>query len=434
MYNSMDRIFLDWITSAEAGGRISGDYVLGAYVIDACLLSTWFIYVIMLKWCCQIWTHDEYKSARFYAEENMYNDGHTYALIIQTGYSRNSGTTSTVSVTIKGDQATSNVCMLSADLGNVEEIVFEAVPEGPFPDWRLSRVDLWDMTHMKHYVFLEGYVLPFSRHYRHRILPLVNLHLPPVRSMLRRYRLARALRLFHLQFSVLDFPYGTRYTRVQRLTSVLFLALWSMFIDVTLYGFYPPRDRGLRVRSIVPNACYISVCVFFLTIFVQVLFEVFYQDAHRDEWGKPFDLDNNCSRPIQVTGGETESSTGNEPEPSPPAYRYCRNKDIQIFTDPSNVQHSAGGVPVVDDDVFVAFADGIRLSSCYPPLEFRFVPWIFVAVSCISLSATLASNGHHYGTGASLSWAFSLALSVLLTCFVIEPLKAVLIATVTRHY
>ncbi|XP_064472717.1 uncharacterized protein LOC135387462 [Ornithodoros turicata] len=446
----IDHIYLNLVTSARPVERVASDTKWGPYVIYACLVSTWIIYVLMMKWCYRKSKDDEYKGARIYAEENMPTDEYTYALIVQTSHRRNSGTTSTVSVTIKGELATSNLCILKlgrsknyllgtacrngfcitsgADLGTIEELIFDAVPQGQHPDWRLSRVDLWDMTHKKHYVFLDDYLIPFSKLCRHSISPLDNLRAPRVLKRLRRERVVRALRLYHLPFSIFRFPYGSRFTRDQRLTAVLFLVLWSMFAAMLLHGYYH-EGKEFDFLYVFSYVCCLSGTLFVWTLIISALFEVFYQDAGRDEWVKPAELCQGHGHRETSSSGDTSSSTAKEPEPMPPAYQYCRNRDIQIPTG-----HSATFGALVDDVVFNAHANGLRLSYCYPSLEYRFVPWAVVGACSAVFTAVVAINGYQYGTQASISWLLTLSFSALLTCFVIEPVKAIFIAIAFVHY
>ncbi|KAK8764726.1 hypothetical protein V5799_032660 [Amblyomma americanum] len=249
---------------------------VGGYIIPVGIACTWVVFLYFIK-----------KAQRCYKEDTL----------------KESGTCSTVALRIVGDAASTltymlrhgleqyllttgsriGICITSCfDVGRVQAIVFEVDPRFPRSNWpfaappfarKVDRVDLWDEVHARHYVFVIDRVVLFSQRLSERVSPVgtdgQNFTEVPVSV-----RFARTLRLFHLPLSVVDFPYGSRYSRVQRLASVMAIGVDAMLVDCALHDWCPENGgSGVNLVAVLHSSVYLTAIVFACTLLITFAFE-----------------------------------------------------------------------------------------------------------------------------------------------------------------
>ncbi|KAH6940392.1 hypothetical protein HPB50_027542 [Hyalomma asiaticum] len=326
-------------------GEESESHYAGFYVVPVSVAFTWLAYLLLHARASRRAKEDMLKGARFYSDENFLSDEFVYTVIIQTGYEPESGTTSVMAMRIVGDEASAftslcrsglecyllttgsriGICVTSSfDMGRVQAIIFEVDPRFPRTNWKVDRVDLWDQTRALHYVFIIDRVMPFAQRLTERFYPIDaegGVRVPVA------VRFSRTLRQFHLPLSVLDFPYGSRFTRVQRLASVMAVSLDAMLIDCVLHGWCPEHGGpGVKPGDVLISTVYLSAFVFVVTLIITFAFEFCYQDADRGHWARPADADRFCK-----TAKSTRAATASHADSSKEVVnRYFRSQDISV--------------------------------------------------------------------------------------------------------
>ncbi|XP_077513129.1 uncharacterized protein LOC144124375 [Amblyomma americanum] len=427
---------------------------VGGYIIPVGIACTWVVFLYFIKKAQRCYKEDTLKGARFYSEENFLSDEFIYNVIIQTGYEPESGTCSTVALRIVGDAASTltymlrhgleqyllttgsriGICITSCfDVGRVQAIVFEVDPRFPRSNWKVDRVDLWDEVHARHYVFVIDRVVLFSQRLSERVSP-VGSHGQNFTEVPVSVRFARTLRLFHLPLSVVDFPYGSRYSRVQRLASVMAIGVDAMLVDCALHDWCPENGgSGVNLVAVLHSSVYLTAIVFACTLLITFAFEFCYQDVDRDQWTRPADIDRFCKTSKSTRGGTPRADSTRDP-----SFRYVRNQDIGVHSDAASLCSRTTNLspqPTIDAAAFMAHADGLRLRRCYPPSwPACLLPWTLVGTSMLVSTPLVCVCAACYDVGTCLSWLLTLAAAGALTCFVVEPAKALLIAFVFRDF
>ncbi|EEC15196.1 hypothetical protein IscW_ISCW011467 [Ixodes scapularis] len=81
------------------------------------------------------------------------------------------------------------------------------------------------------------------------------------------------LRLCHLLFSVFAWPSGSRFSRIHRLVTILFLGVISMFLVMLFQGFNPSsRTVPISWIKIIQVACLTAIIVFIAGVILQIIF------------------------------------------------------------------------------------------------------------------------------------------------------------------
>ncbi|XP_070387843.1 uncharacterized protein [Dermacentor albipictus] len=413
-------------------GEESGSPYAGVYLIPVGVAVTWLAFLHL------------YSKASRRAKEDILKE---------------SGTTSALAMRIVGDEASAltylchcgpefnvlapgsriGVCITSSfEVGRVRAIVFEVDPRFPRSNWKVDRVDLWDQTRALHYVFVINRVLLFAQRLTERFPPLDAEGGAQVPVGV---RFARTLRQFHLPLSVLDFPYGSRFTRVQRLASVMALGLDAMLVDCALHGWCPERGGpGINLGGTLLSTVYLSAFLFVGTLVITFAFEFCYQGADRGHWPRPADLDHFCKTPKTMRAAAASRADSSREV----AYRHYSNQDASLAS-PQQVQPDGTSLRSkttimspqfpVDAAAIVAHADGLRLRQCYPSCRAaRLLPWALVVASMLLSTPAVCVCAACYDFGTCVSWLLPLTAAAALTCFVLEPAKALLIAFVFRDF
>ncbi|XP_065295694.1 uncharacterized protein [Dermacentor albipictus] len=387
-------------------GEESGSPYAGVYLIPVGVAVTWLAFLHLYSKASRRAKEDILKGMRFYSDENFVSDEFVYNIIIQTGYEPESGTTSALAMRIVGDEASAltylchcgpefnvlapgsriGVCITSSfEVGRVRAIVFEVDPRFPRSNW--------------------------------------------------------TLRQFHLPLSVLDFPYGSRFTRVQRLASVMALGLDAMLVDCALHGWCPERGGpGINLGGTLLSTVYLSAFLFVGTLVITFAFEFCYQGADRGHWPRPADLDHFCKTPKTMRAAAASRADSSREV----AYRHYSNQDASLAS-PQQVQPDGTSLRSkttimspqfpVDAAAIVAHADGLRLRQCYPSCRAaRLLPWALVVASMLLSTPAVCVCAACYDFGTCVSWLLPLTAAAALTCFVLEPAKALLIAFVFRDF
>lgn len=219
------------------------------------------------------------------------------------------------------------------------------------------------------------------------------------------------------------------------------LGLDAMLVDCALHGWCPERGGpGIDIGSVLLSAVFLSAFVFVGTLVITFAFEFCYQDADRDHWARPADLDHIC----KTLNAKRASTTSRAESSKEVTYRDFRNQDSQVAS-PQQVHSDGASVwskttimspqAPVDAAAIVAHADGLRLLQCYPSgRAARFLPWALVAVSMLLSTPAVCVCAACYDFATCVSWLLTLAAAAALTCFVLEPAKALLIAFVFRDF
>ncbi|KAH9370067.1 hypothetical protein HPB48_001944 [Haemaphysalis longicornis] len=230
---------------------------------------------------------------------------------------------------------------------------------------------------------------------------------PPVRAR-------RVFRLCHLLVSVFAWPSGSRYTRLQRLVTILFLGVLTMFLVMLLQGFDPTsRSAPLTFGQEVEAGCITAAAVFLAGVVLQILFTFSKQLppekvrlASRDSHAEA----TKTARVLTVTKYT----------------QYTRNPEIKIayempeYRDESaaNASKDARSSSLVEERV----EEGIL------PTPFLYIGLLVALVLSVVLSGFMVPIGLKYGYEANISWFKSLIIAILLNNIVIDVVKSVAVA------
>ncbi|KAG0429114.1 hypothetical protein HPB47_023956 [Ixodes persulcatus] len=202
------------------------------------------------------------------------------------------------------------------------------------------------------------------------------------------------LRLCHLLYSVFAWPSGSRFSRIHRLVTILFLGVISMFLVMLFQGFDPSR-RTVPISwiTIIEVACLTAIIVFIAGVVLQIIFTQ--ADASR-------------SARLLTTTKYTE---------------YTRNPEIKI----------AYEVPEYRDESAVAGDKDQRSASLYEdrveegilPSPLLYAALLVALVVSLVLSAFMVPMGLRYGYEANVAWFQSLILAIFLNNVIIDVLKSI---------
>ncbi|XP_077553027.1 uncharacterized protein LOC144167713 [Haemaphysalis longicornis] len=424
--------------SAEDQGRAEKkefNFYFLQYLIPILLAALWVNFVVLFYWTMKIAEIDEQTGAIAIAPENKPNSKEVYTLIFQTSYVQYAETTAKIQVELHGTEGTSgkftlrdprcnpyfllagstNGLLLTtpATLGNIIVLSIFSDSEGTRPSWHLKKIDVFHEGTPEKFLFVVDKWLRFQGQDHADILPFVEGHGKKM-SIMFSLIFPRVFRLCHLLVSVFAWPSGSRYTRLQRLVTILFLGVLTMFLVMLLQGFDPTsRSAPLTFGQEVEAGCITAAAVFLAGVVLQILFTFSKQLppekvrlASRDSHAEA----TKTARVLTVTKYT----------------QYTRNPEIKIayempeYRDESaaNASKDARSSSLVEERV----EEGIL------PTPFLYIGLLVALVLSVVLSGFMVPIGLKYGYEANISWFKSLIIAILLNNIVIDVVKSVAVA------
>ncbi|KAH7970785.1 hypothetical protein HPB49_015555 [Dermacentor silvarum] len=389
-------------------------------VMTIIILAVWLVYLLVMVWAAKQDARDEGAAGIEYLAENEQDDTFGYLVSVYTWFLKGSGTTSRVLLVVHGSDDESREVVLRdgarnplalqaggrdwyflshpSSLGNVEAISLTVELKGNDSSWNLSTVVVRDLQTTSRAVFIVDDVLTPDAY---KGASTFTFHVADESLLRNPWRIfsARIIRYFreeHLIFSIFSRLPTSKFTRKQRASVALLLVTTGMMVSLMFYGLDADEEESFnwfflyallelptwRELIIALQSTLLITPFAFLVVF---LFEKSRPPAYRR---KPA---------------------------VPKVYVEDVVEDWVHDTDTSNDSVKTGKVPRE------------RLTSnVQVPL---FPTWVSVFAWLLCLSASLVASvlvilyGLTYGYRRSLSWVRCNFINVLLSEFVLSPLK-----------
>ncbi|CAN8029103.1 unnamed protein product [Ixodes persulcatus] len=420
--------------SSEKGGKKDGkklNFYFIEHLIPILLAALWVNFAVLFYWTMKIAEIDEQTSATAVAPENKAGNKEVYILIFQTSYVQYAETTAKIQVELHGTEGTSgrftlrdprcnpyfllagssNGLLLTTaqTLGNIIVLSIFSDSEGTRPSWHLKKIDVVHEGTPEKFLFVVDKWLRFQEQDRADILPFVEGH--GKTFIIFKLNFMRMLRLCHLLYSVFAWPSGSRFSRIHRLVTILFLGVISMFLVMLFQGFDPSR-RTVPISwiTIIEVACLTAIIVFIAGVVLQIIFTFSKQLPPKKVRLASRDSQADASRSARLltTTKYTE---------------YTRNPEIKI----------AYEVPEYRDESAVAGDKDQRSASLYEdrveegilPSPLLYAALLVALVVSLVLSAFMVPMGLRYGYEANVAWFQSLILAIFLNNVIIDVLKSI---------
>lgn len=424
--------------SSETGGpgeKEEPNFYFLQYLIPILLAALWVNFVVLFYWTMKIAEIDEQTGATAIAPENKPSNKEVYVLIFQTSYVQYAETTAKIQVELHGTEGTSGKFTLrdprcnpyfllagstnglllttAQTLGNIIVLSIFSDSEGTRPSWHLKKVDVFHEGTTEKFLFVVDKWLRFQDQDHADILPFVEGHGKKM-SIMFQLTFPRVFRLCHLLVSVFAWPSGSRYTRLQRLVTILFLGVLTMFMAMVLRGFHPTQgeeEPGFAKEA--ERGCIIAAVVFLAGVILQILFTFSKQ--------LPPEKVRLASRDTHAEATKTARITTTK------RYTYyTRNPQIEITYQMPEYRDESTAV-VSKDARSLSLADE-RVEEGVLPTPFLYIGLLVALVLSVVLSGFMVPIGLKYTYNANVSWFKSLIIAILLNNIVIDVIKSVGVA------
>ncbi|XP_049269516.1 uncharacterized protein LOC119386012 [Rhipicephalus sanguineus] len=424
--------------SSETGGpgeKEEPNFYFLQYLIPILLAALWVNFVVLFYWTMKIAEIDEQTGATAVAPENKPGNKEVYVLIFQTSYVQYAETTAKIQVELHGTEGTSGKFTLrdprcnpyfllagstnglllttAQTLGNIIVLSIFSDSEGTRPSWSVYKVDVFHEGTTEKFLFVVDKWLRFQDQDHADILPFVEGHGKKM-SIMFQLTFPRVFRLCHLLVSVFAWPSGSRYTRLQRLVTILFLGVLTMFMAMVLRGFHPTQgedEPGFAKEA--ERGCIIAAVVFLAGVILQILFTFSKQLPPEKVRLASRDSHAEATKTARVL--TTDRFT-----------YYTRNPDIKItYKMPEYRDESTAAVS--KDARSLSLADE-RVEEGVLPTPFLYIGLLVALVLSVVLSGFMVPIGLKYTYNANVSWFKSLIIAILLNNIVIDVIKSVGVA------
>ncbi|CAN7982600.1 unnamed protein product, partial [Ixodes hexagonus] len=230
----------------------------------------WVLYGAVMIWAFRKDSSDEVTGGIEYLSENEPNDTYGYLLSFYTWFRGGSGTTSKVSIMIHGSNCDSRTVVIrdggknpfalqaggrdwyflshDSDIGTIESIDITIESKGKHPSWTLSTAVVRDLQTSSRTIFLIEETLEPDADKGSSTFTFQPTESSILRSPFRIFK-ARVIRYFreeHLIFSIFSrLPTGN-FTRKQRASVALLLVLSGMMVCLMFYGLNTDEEEIFR--------------------------------------------------------------------------------------------------------------------------------------------------------------------------------------------
>uniref|UniRef100_A0A8W8HNY2 Polycystic kidney disease protein 1-like 2 n=1 Tax=Magallana gigas TaxID=29159 RepID=A0A8W8HNY2_MAGGI len=257
-------------------------------VVVSCVILIWLIYFTLLTWAKKQDRLDKYRGGVIIAHENNPDHKYAYLVCVITGWWKNAGTTSSVSLSFAGTEGHSGrhclsesvpgrQCFLSGyedwflvttshSLGDLRSLSVWHDSSGKSPHWYLSRILIEDLQTQQTWTFLFSDWVAVDRGSVSLKVTLQPCSLEDLKSQTNQqflFKSSRDLRESHLWLSIASKPSYSSFTRAQRLSCALCLLLMTMLTSLMFHGI-PTDDPADQAR-----VSYITISLSDLVIGVQ---------------------------------------------------------------------------------------------------------------------------------------------------------------------
>ncbi|KAG0439916.1 hypothetical protein HPB47_016466 [Ixodes persulcatus] len=239
-------------------------------VMTIVVAVVWVLYGVVMVWSFQQDARDEGAAGIEYLSENNSNDAFGYLLSFYTWFRSGAGTSSKVSIKIHGSQDDSRAVVIRdggknpfalqaggrdwyflshpTSLGTVETIDITVDQKGKNPPWTLSTIVIRDLQTSSRTIFLIDKKLRPDAETGTSTFTFEPTSASVLRSPLRIFK-ARVIRYFredHLILSIFSrLPTGN-FTRKQRASVALLLVVSGMMVCLMFYGLNADEDEIFR--------------------------------------------------------------------------------------------------------------------------------------------------------------------------------------------
>ncbi|KAH6941865.1 hypothetical protein HPB50_023671 [Hyalomma asiaticum] len=390
-------------------------------VVMSVIISTvWVVYLLVMVWAWREDTRDEAAAGIEYLAENQQDDTFGYLVSVYTWFLKGSGTTSRVLLVVQGSEDRSRQVVLRdgarnplalqaggrdwyflshpSSLGNIEAIVLTVELKGYEGPWHLSTVVVRDLQTASRAVFIVDQVLAPDAHAGASVFTFQVADESLLRNPWRIFyaRIIRYFREEHLIFSIFSRLPTSNFTRKQRASVALLLVTQGMMVSLMFYGLDADEEESFswlflytllewpawREVIIALQSTLLVTPFAFLVVF---LFEKSRPSTYRR---KPTVPKVYVEDVVQDWVQDTDTSGDTSKTGSVPRERLTSNAQLPLFP---------GWVSVV--------------------------AWILCLSASLVASALVVLYGLTYGYRRSLSWVRCNLINVLLSEFVISPLK-----------
>lgn len=421
--------------TAEEGGpgeKQEFNFYFLQYLIPILLASLWVNFVVLFYWTMKIVEIDEQSGATAIAPENRPGNKDIYVLIFQTSYVQYAETTAKIMVELHGTEGTSGKFTLrdprcnpyfllagscnsllittAGTLGNIIVLSVFSDSEGTRPSWHLKKIDVIHEGKNEKFLFVVDKWLRFQEQDHADILPFVEGHGKKLKIMFQ-LNFPRVFRLCHLLVSVFAWPSGSRFTRVQRLVTILFLGVLSMFMVMMLQGIEPTRrTEPVTFAKLIEVGCLTALIVFIAGVILQILFTFSKQ--------LPPEKVRLSSRDVHAEAAKTARITTTTKYTA-----YARNPEIRISYDVPEYKDESGAAGAKDQRSASLLDE--RTEEGALPAPFLYIGLLVALVLSVVLSGFMVPIGLKYGYDANVAWFKSLLIAVLLNNILIDVVKSV---------
>ncbi|XP_064474685.1 uncharacterized protein LOC135388804 [Ornithodoros turicata] len=431
---SVNRKPLGNVTGAEggAGEAKAFNFYFLQYLIPILLAALWVNFMVLLYWTTRIAEIDRQSGATAIAPENKPGNKEVYLLIFQTSYVQYAETTAKIMVELHGTEGTSGKFTLrdprcnpyfllagsynsllittTGTLGNIIVLSIFSDSEGTRPSWHLKKIDVFHEGKNEKFLFVVDKWLRFQDQDHADILPFVMGHGKMFKIMFG-MNFPRIFRMCHLLVSVFAWPSGSRFSRVHRLITILFLGVLSMFLVMLLQGLQPQnRPEPVTFAKQIEVGCLTAVAVFVAGVILQIIFTFSKQ--------LPPDKIRLSTRDVHADAAKTARITTTTKYTT-----YSRNPEIRIAYEVPEYRDETGAAGAKEQRSASLFDDrteeGVLPGPCFH------VGLLIALVLSVVLSVFMVPYGNQYGFDANVAWFTSLIIAVLLNNILIDVIKSV---------
>ncbi|XP_023221750.1 uncharacterized protein LOC111623410 [Centruroides sculpturatus] len=366
-------------------------------VVFICLIIIWTIYIVFLFWASRI-DRKNAKNRIKIISSNHSESNYYYAILISTGISKNSGTTSNVYIQLEGSSDKSQIILLTDPeeeyfkrgnedrfiiqldnyIGAITRIYVWHDNSGLNPSWLLDKIEIHDLN-MKQTLIFPGRWLAVNKEDGQ-----ISTSLDPVDFL--RYKVLFSkvfiyqFRDHHIWFSLFFSSPSSDFTRCQRVTCLLNILLASMLASIMFYGIdvSDPRDQlEIRYFKFSLSEMIIGIQSSVLAFFVGIIMAGIFRNIRNEK-----------------------------------ALKYTKSFQISSIMDTT----------------------AIFLREKLLPPWFNYIAWFITLATSLIYTYFILLYGLTYGYERSMRWLASIFTSLIGSILVLQPGKAIIFAAFIAYF
>lgn len=399
-------------------------------VMVAAIVVIWCVYIIVFIWAARMDGLDEGASGIEYLSENAADDAFGYLVSVYTWFRSGSGTSSRVLLKIVGEDSESREVVLrdaarnplalqtggrdwyflsnTTALGAIETLVVTVELKGDRPAWRLSTIIVRDLQTTQRYVFIIDDVLHPDLYRGKSTFEFEQADDTVLEAPWRifKFRIIRYFREEHLIISIFSrLPTGN-FTRKQRASVALLLVISGMLVSLMFYGTEGDDEEAFRWtfleglvelpswREVVIALQSTAIVTPFLFVVV-FLFERSKQPAFRRKPAMPH---------VEITG----------------SVREWVDEDVATTSKMTDTPRS----PMAHSLLARSAREGML------PVWASALAWTLCIGGSALCSVFVILYGLTYGYHRSVSWVRCNMFNVILSEFLVQPIKLLIMSAV----